>query len=68
MTPVRCPEKGAARVFTRPEPSARQSWHMRITHRGIQAVRESLRTALEIPAAGLSVDPRLTGFNWSRRP
>jgi hypothetical protein len=41
---------------------------MRITHRGIQAVRESLRTALEIPAAGLSVDPRLTGFNWSRRP
>jgi hypothetical protein len=73
-TSVRCPNQGPAlswltcRVFTKAEPVVRQSWHMRITRRGVQAVCESPYLGLELPASGFSTDPRIANFSWSRAP
>jgi RES domain len=73
-TSVRCPNGGptlswlTCQVFTEREPSVHQSWRMRLTRRGVQAVCENPRLRLEFAAAGWSSDPRTAEFDWSRAP
>jgi hypothetical protein len=69
---VRCPDKGATlswltcRVFAKPEPVAFQTWRMRLSRRGVQAICENPRIRLEFAPETFSTDPRVVGFDWSR--
>jgi hypothetical protein len=71
-TSVRCPNHGAVLtwlscdVFDHSEPVLRQSWHMRVTSRGVQAVCESPRLAIQFEPTVFAADPRLAGFSWER--
>jgi hypothetical protein len=71
-TSVRCPNRGAVltwlscSVFDQIEPVMRQSWHIRVTRRGVQAVCESPRLAIEFEPTVFAADPRLAGFSWER--
>ena len=71
-TSVRCPKKGATltwfscSVFDRPEPVALQTWHMRLSPSGVQALCESPRIRIEFAPATFTADPRVRDFSWSR--
>ncbi|MEZ0168353.1 RES family NAD+ phosphorylase [Microvirga sp. TS319] len=69
---VRCPNKGAAftwlscEVFDRPDPVMRQTWRMRLTRLGVQALCESPRLAIQFPPETATSDPRTATFAWER--
>ena len=71
-TSVRCPKKGATltwfscSVFDQPEPVAYQTWKMRLTSLGVQAVCESPRIRLQLEPAAFAADPRVAAFSWER--
>jgi hypothetical protein len=70
---VRDPEGGAnlalllCRVFARPEPTASQSWHMRFSASGVQALCESPNQSLEFLRDAFAADPRIATLRWDRR-
>jgi hypothetical protein len=53
-------------VFARPAPIERQTWRIRLSDSGVQALCEFPRQALEFPPGAFSSDPRIAAF--SRRP
>lgn len=69
---VRCPKKGAAftwlscEVFDRPDPVMRQTWRMRLTRFGVQAVCESPKLAIQFAPQTMVSDARTQGFVWER--
>ena len=69
---VRDPAGGAnlailhCRAFARPAPIERQTWRMRLSASGVQALCEFPRQALEFPRAAFASDPRITALNWER--
>jgi hypothetical protein len=69
---VRCPNRGAVltwlscSVFDQTDPIMRQSWHIRVTQRGVQAVCESPRLAIQFEPMAFAADPRLAAFSWER--
>jgi len=69
---VRCPKKGAAltwlscEVFDRPDPVMRQTWRMRLTRLGVQALCESPKLAIQFAPETLASDPRTATFVWGR--
>lgn len=69
---VRCPNRGATltwlscSVFDQPGPVSLQTWHMRITPLGVQALCESPRIRLQFEPATFSTDPRIAVFSWER--
>ncbi len=71
-TSVRCPSKGATltwlscRVFDRTEPILLQTWHMRVTWSGVQALCESPRIRLEFEPTTFAADARVAAFSWDR--
>lgn len=71
-TSVRCPNNGAVltwlscSVFDQTDPVLRQSWHMRVTRFGVQAVCESPRTGIQFEPTVFAADPRIASFSWER--
>jgi len=54
------------RAFATPQPVDRQTWRIRISAAGAQALREHPRLGLEFGRDAFSGDPRLQGMTWSR--
>ena len=69
---VRDPAKGTnlavlmCRAFARPAPIERQTWRMRLSASGVQAICEFPRQALEFPRDAFAADPRIAALNWER--
>jgi hypothetical protein len=69
---VRCPKKGATltwlscEVFDRPDPVMRQTWRMRLTHLGVQALCESPKLAIQFAPETMAADARTATFAWER--
>jgi hypothetical protein len=69
---VRDPEGGAnlavlmCRAFARPAPVERQTWRIRLSASGVQALCEFPRQAVEFPPDAFAADPRIAGFNRRR--
>jgi hypothetical protein len=62
---VRDPDAGSnfavlvCRAFAAPSPVERQTWRIRLTARGVQAICEFPRVAIELPRAAFAADPRM---------
>lgn len=54
------------RAFARPVPGDRQTWRMRLSASGVQALCEFPRQAVEFPRDAFVADPRIAGLNWER--
>lgn len=69
---VRDPDKGSnlailtCRAFAGPAPVDRQSWRMRVSASGVQALCEFPQQALEFGRDAFAADPRIAGLNWDR--
>lgn len=53
-------------AFTTPTPVSRQSWRIRISQRGAQALCDHPNLGLEFPPHAFAEDTRLAGMNWRR--
>jgi len=69
---VRDPLKGnnfailTCRAFAKSAPIDRQTWRMRLSASGVQALCEFPRQALEFPRTAFVDDPRMATLNWVR--
>ncbi|WP_421696462.1 RES family NAD+ phosphorylase [Aestuariivirga sp.] len=69
---VRDPKAGAnlalltCSTFARPAPVERQSWRIRLSASGVQALCEFPRQALEFPHSAFAADPRIGALRWER--
>lgn len=54
------------RSFALPAPIERQTWRLRLSRSGIQALCEFPRQALEFPPDAFAADPRIAALNWDR--
>lgn len=69
---VRDPAKGGnlallmCRAFATPAPVDRQTWRMRLSASGVQALCKFPRLALEFPRKAFAADPRVSALNWER--
>lgn len=69
---VRDPRRGAnlavlvCRAFAAPQPVERQTWRIRISANGGQAIREHPRLGIEFPTSAFDADPRLANMAWNR--
>lgn len=54
------------RAFSDRAPVERQSWRIRMSAAGAQAVRDHPRTGIEFNRCAFSDDPRLSGMVWER--
>ena len=69
---VRDPQSGAnlavltCAAFAEQQPGRRQSWHLRLSASGVQALCEAPRMRLEFPRDAFAADPRIAGLKWDR--
>lgn len=69
---ARCPRRGInlavllCRCFAETAPSQRQTWRLRLSESGVQAVCEAPRQRLEFDRAVFAADPRIASFDWRR--
>lgn len=69
---VRDPDRGSnlailmCRAFSKPAPVERQTWRIRLSHAGVQALCEFPRQAIEFPREAFVADPRIAALNWNR--
>jgi hypothetical protein len=69
---VRDPAGGAnlavltCRAFSKPAPVERQTWRIRVSRSGVQALCEFPRQAVEFPRDTFAADPRIANLNWER--
>jgi hypothetical protein len=69
---VRDPARGinlallVCRAFAKPQPLERQTWHIRLSETGVQAVRESPKSGLTFDCATFTADPRIAKLRWVR--
>ena len=54
------------RAFAQPSPLERQTWRIRISSSGVQAVREHPVLRVEFSPDVLGTDPRLSAMHWER--
>jgi RES domain-containing protein len=54
------------RAFRAKEPGERQSWRMRLSPAGVQAMCDFPRSSLEFARDTFAADPRIAGFDWLR--
>lgn len=70
---VRDPQKGinlaalTCRAFAEPRPKFRQTWRLRLSASGAQAICEFPRNALEFGRDVFVADPRIANFSWDRK-
>jgi hypothetical protein len=69
---VRDPDRRAnlailmCRAFARPAPVDRQTWRIRLSPSGVQAICEFPRQGVEFPRGTFAADPRIAALNWDR--
>jgi len=69
---VRDPAQGAnlavltCRAFADPEPRDRQTWRIRLSSSGVQAICEFPQSGIEFDRSAFAADPRIGGLNWDR--
>lgn len=69
---VRAPETGvnlavlSCKAFLSREPTARQTWRIRVGPQGVQAIREHPAKGLDFGRDAFGPDPRLAALNWAR--
>lgn len=54
------------RVFTRPRPVSEQTWHIRLSDAGAQAICESPRSGITFGREVFAADPRIARLRWKR--
>jgi hypothetical protein len=55
-----------SRVFTRPKPVSEQTWHIRLSEAGAQALCESPRSGITFGCDAFVADPRIAKLRWRR--
>lgn len=55
------------RAFTKPKPIDRQTWRIRLSASGVQAICEFPRRRVGFGRTDLAGNPRLAGLRWERR-
>ena len=69
---VRDPEKGinlallTCRAFAKAMFVEQQTWHIRLSEAGVQAICESPKTGITFNRNTFAADPRITKLNWTR--
>lgn len=69
---VRDPQGGlnlallSARAFAKPRPVAAQSWHIRLSEAGAQALCEAPRAGITFGRDSFAADPRIARLRWQR--
>jgi hypothetical protein len=56
----------SCRVFTKPNPLEQQTWHIRLSETGVQAVCEAPRLGITFDRAYFAADPRIAKLRWAR--
>jgi hypothetical protein len=56
----------SGRVFTRPKPVSEQTWHIRLSEAGAQALCESPRSGITFGRDAFAADPRIAKLRWKR--
>jgi hypothetical protein len=70
---VRDPQQGTnlailtCRTFAKPAPVERQTWRIRLSASGVQALCEFPRQAIEFPRESFAADPRVANLQWDRQ-
>ena len=70
---VRDPRRGlnvallACEAFAKPKPINQQTWHIRLSATGAQAVCEAPRTGMTFDQKVFAADPRIAKLGWRRR-
>jgi hypothetical protein len=54
------------RVFTRPRPVSEQTWRIRLSEAGAQALCESPRSGITFDRKAFAADPRIARLRWKR--
>jgi RES domain len=54
------------RVFAEPRPVERQTWRLRLSPSGVQAICEFPNLGLEFGRNAFAADPRIANLNWAR--
>ena len=69
---VRDPQPGfnlallTGRVFTRPRPLSEQTWHIRLSDAGAQAICEAPKSGVTFGRDAFAADPRIAKLRWKR--
>jgi hypothetical protein len=69
---VRDPSRGmniallTCRAFTKPNPLARQTWHIRLSATGVQAICEAPKRGITFDRTSFAGDPRIAKLRWAR--
>ena len=69
---VRDPQRGldvallTIKAFARPKPVSQQTWHIRLSAAGAQAVCEAPKTGMTFDRKTFAGDPRIAKLRWSR--
>jgi hypothetical protein len=54
------------RVFTEPNPLAQQTWHIRLSETGVQAICEVPKLGITFARESFAADPRIAKLRWAR--
>jgi RES domain len=54
------------RVFTKPNPLDRQTWHIRLSEAGVQAICEAPKLGITFDGKSFAADPRIAKLRWVR--
>jgi hypothetical protein len=54
------------RVFTKPKPIDQQTWHIRLSETGIQAICEAPKSGVTFDRKSFAADPRIAKLRWAR--
>ncbi len=57
----------SCRAFAKPKPVDRQTWRIRLSASGVQAICEFPRQRVGFGRADLAGDPRIAGLRWERK-
>jgi RES domain-containing protein len=69
---VRDPDRGrnvallTCRAFEKPRPARRQTWRIRLSPSGVQAICEFPDIRIEFGRDAFAADPRIVAFSWDR--
>ena len=55
------------RAFARPKPVDQQTWHIRLSDAGAQAIREAPKFGLTFDRNAFAADPRVADLRWVRK-
>jgi hypothetical protein len=57
----------AVEAFARPKPTSQQTWHIRLSATGAQAICEAPKAGMTFGQKIFAADPRIAKLRWSRR-